>query len=136
MGKKSLWVWNTLDSHLEVNTLNFFDIVESKTRTPSPSPNDETEDVASVGREGDLNQTGRVVDDVQDDTLEQILYPGAPQQPVDSSSATPLDENSNSEGNALPETDVPSFQNVFKMKLRKELLVIEDLVDLLSCLLN
>ncbi|PWA60692.1 28S ribosomal protein S29-related protein [Artemisia annua] len=52
-----------------------------------------------------------VVDDVQDDTLEQILYPGAPQQPVDSSSATPLDENINSEGNALPETDVPSFQN-------------------------
>ena len=61
------------DSHLEVNTLNFFDSFESKTRTPSPFPNDETSDVASVGREGSLDQSGRVVDDVQD--LEPYTLP-------------------------------------------------------------
>ncbi|PWA53206.1 cytochrome P450 [Artemisia annua] len=49
-----------------------------------------------------------------DEALEQILYPDAPQQPADSSSATPLDENFNSKGNALLEIDVPSFQNVFQ----------------------
>ncbi|PWA89508.1 2-oxoglutarate (2OG) and Fe(II)-dependent oxygenase superfamily protein [Artemisia annua] len=76
----------------------------SKTRTPSPSLSDEnlSDSVASVGREGNLGQSGRVVDDVQDDQLEQILYPGTSQQPAEPSSATPLDENVNSEGNAIP----------------------------------
>ncbi|PWA79982.1 Nucleic acid-binding, OB-fold [Artemisia annua] len=105
---------DSFEFNVEVNTLNFFDNIESKTRTPSPSPNDENlhevdNEVTFVGREGSSSQSDRVVDH-----LEQIHQNVIPHQSVDLSTATPLDENLNSEGNAVPEIDVPSFQNSFQ----------------------
>jgi hypothetical protein len=51
------------ESNLEVNNLNFFDNFESKTRTPSPSPNDENleevrEKVTSVEKALPINLIG------------------------------------------------------------------------------
>lgn len=48
------------------------------------------------------------------DHLEQIHQSIDPQQSVDLDTTTPLDDNNNSEGIAIPEIDVPSFQNSFQ----------------------
>ena len=104
------------ESHLEINTLNFFDNVESKTRTPSPSPYDENlnengENVTSVGRGGSVSQLDMAVDHDLADHSKQIHQSVDPHQSVGIDTTTPLNDNNNSEGNVAFETDVPIFQN-------------------------
>ncbi|GKD41947.1 ribonuclease H-like domain-containing protein [Tanacetum coccineum] len=91
----------------DVSSLNFFDFVESETTPKTLSPNDEEE--GTSGRDGGMHQP-----DVESDG-----FGGNPdQQPVTSQAgydgehtATPVEENTLSEGNIIPSLEVPVFQN-------------------------
>nr|GEW81529.1 hypothetical protein [Tanacetum cinerariifolium] len=102
-----------------VNDLNFFDNFESNSspETPNESPNDD-EKGTPVSREGSLHQP--VFDNNNKFGSDENAYHpgndvviyqhrhGKPQ------TATPIDENNQSEGNVGSSNEVPTFQNVFE----------------------
>ncbi|GJR17190.1 putative reverse transcriptase domain-containing protein [Tanacetum coccineum] len=85
---------SAIESESEIINLNFFDFVESETQSKNlvPRPNDE-EEGASGSREGDL-----------DNTTIQSGYD-------ELHTATPVDDNTRSEGNLVPRLEVLVFQN-------------------------
>ncbi|PWA72235.1 beta-1,4-N-acetylglucosaminyltransferase family protein [Artemisia annua] len=88
---------------------------ESKTKTPCPIPNDENINLEGtpVGRDGSPSEPGRVVNLEQVTIHEQIHQPASSQQPEFYETATPLDENLNSEGNIVANTDVPRWRELY-----------------------
>ncbi|PWA46094.1 hypothetical protein CTI12_AA512170 [Artemisia annua] len=86
---------------------------QSKTKTPSPIPNNENisfdMEGAPVGRDGSPSPSGMVENLEQVEPSEQIHIPVSSQQPELSRTATPLDDNIRSEGNIFTNTDESSL---------------------------
>ena len=120
MGQNSLPVF---ENNPEVTSLNFFDSVESET-TKTSSPNDENfnndmshpDNTSDSGREGNVHHSGSGgnFNDSENEQIPQSMSEVSHHPEIDEHIATPLDDQSHSEGNVFKnQSQVPVFQNDF-----------------------
>ncbi|GKD53646.1 ribonuclease H-like domain-containing protein, partial [Tanacetum coccineum] len=98
------------ESESDILNLNFFDLVKSETqpKTYIPRPNDE-EEGPSGSRDGSMHQLTIKSGDSRKDPVHN--NPTSETRYDDLHTATPVDENTHSEGNIVPLLEVPIFQN-------------------------
>nr|GFA41674.1 ribonuclease H-like domain-containing protein [Tanacetum cinerariifolium] len=92
----------------DVSSPFFFDFVESETTPKTSSPNDEEE--GTSGRDGSMHQPDVESDGSRDNPVQKLITSQAGHD--GEHTATPVEENTLSEGNIVPSLEVPVFQNV------------------------